>query len=78
MIVDKDRVTTVVRIDAMLDEARRILSDAERDFEYYRKEYDKAHIRYESAKGIVQLLEEMRADIDEVKELYEAYLKHRF
>lgn len=78
MFVDKDRIGAAVRIDAMLGEARRALSDAERDFEYCKKEYDRAQVRYESAKGVVQLLEEMQTDVDEVKKLNEAYRKHRF
>lgn len=78
MFVDSDRIGTAVRIDAMLGEARRALSDAEKDFEYCKKEYDRAHVRYESAKSVVQLLEEMRMDIDMVKQLNETYHNHRF
>lgn len=78
MFVDSDRVVATVRIDAMLGEARRALSDAEKDFEYCKREYDRAHVRYESAKGVVRLLEEMQMDAEKVKELNEVYLKHRF
>lgn len=78
MFVDNDRVGASVYIDAMLGEARRALSDAEKDFEYCKKEYDRAHVRYESAKGVVQLLEEMQTDVAEVKKLNEAYRKHCF
>lgn len=77
MFVDH-RIGVAVRIDAMLGEARRALSDAEQDFEYCKKAYDKAHVRFESAKGVVEVLEEMQKDIEEVKRLNEAYLKHRF
>lgn len=78
MFVDSDRIGASVRIDAMLGEARRALSDAEKDFEYCKKQYDRAHVRYESAKGVVQLLEEMQADADELKKLNDAYQRHRF
>ena len=78
MFVDSDRIGASVRIDAMLGEARRALADAEKDFEYCKKQYDRAHVRYSSAKGVVQLLEEMQEDVEEVKKLNDAYRKHRF
>lgn len=76
MFEDNDRVVASTRIDAMLGEARRALSIAEEDLVYYEKEYDRAHVRYESAKGVVQRLEEMQKDVAEVKKLNEAYRKH--
>ena len=78
MFVDSDRIGTAVRIDAMLGEARRALSDAEEDFEYCKKEYDRAYVRYESAQGVVKLLEEMKMDVAEDKNFNEAYRKHTF
>ena len=78
MFEDNDRVVASTRIDAMLGEARRALSDAEEDFEYCKKEYDRAYVRYESAQGVVKLLEEMKMDVAEVKNFNEAYRKHTF
>ena len=72
-----DRIGAMVRVDAMLGEAKRSLDDAKGTYEYYRKEFERAQERYEAAQSTVHILENMQTELEVLGIEYKRYSDNR-